>query len=83
MCPRCRPCQSMLILFDNGTPAPLRHSLKGHVVVEAIDRANADPAVEAIVPPVKLNTVLKPSLPDASVRRPPVMLILVIETPVL
>ena len=28
----------MLILFDNGTPAPLRHALKGHVVVEAIDR---------------------------------------------
>jgi hypothetical protein len=28
----------MLILFDNGTPAPLRHSLKGHVVVEAIER---------------------------------------------
>lgn len=28
----------MLILFDNGTPAPLRHVLKGHAVVEAIDR---------------------------------------------
>lgn len=28
----------MLILFDNGTPAPLRYSLKGHVVVEAIER---------------------------------------------
>ncbi len=28
----------MLILFDNGTPAPLRHALKGHVVVEAIER---------------------------------------------
>jgi hypothetical protein len=28
----------MLILFDNGTPAPLRHFLTGHVVVEAIDR---------------------------------------------
>jgi len=28
----------MLILFDNGTPAPLRYALKGHVVVEAIDR---------------------------------------------
>jgi len=28
----------MLILFDNGTPAPLRHALKDHVVVEAIDR---------------------------------------------
>ncbi|HWE53825.1 MAG TPA: hypothetical protein VG273_28805 [Bryobacteraceae bacterium] len=28
----------MLILFDNGTPAPLRHHLKGHVVVEAIER---------------------------------------------
>lgn len=28
----------MLILFDNGTPAPLRHFLKGHTVVEAIDR---------------------------------------------
>ena len=28
----------MLILFDNGTPAPLRHLLKGHVVVEAIER---------------------------------------------
>lgn len=28
----------MLILFDNGTPAPLKHALKGHIVVEAIDR---------------------------------------------
>jgi hypothetical protein len=28
----------MLILFDNGTPAPLRHPLKGHTVVEAIER---------------------------------------------
>lgn len=28
----------MLILFDNGTPAPLRHALKGHVVVEAMER---------------------------------------------
>jgi hypothetical protein len=28
----------MLILFDNGTPAPLRHELKNHVVVEAIER---------------------------------------------
>jgi len=28
----------MLILFDNGVPAPLRHALKGHVVVEAIER---------------------------------------------
>lgn len=28
----------MLILFDNGTPAPLRYALKGHTVVEAIDR---------------------------------------------
>ncbi|MBV9769785.1 MAG: hypothetical protein JOZ32_09460 [Bryobacterales bacterium] len=28
----------MLILFDNGTPAPLRHVLKGHIVVEAIER---------------------------------------------
>jgi hypothetical protein len=28
----------MLILFDNGTPAPLKHALKGHVVVEAIER---------------------------------------------
>ncbi len=27
----------MLILFDNGTPAPLRYALKGHVVVEAIE----------------------------------------------
>ncbi len=30
--------RSMLILFDNGTPAPLRYALKGHVVVEAIER---------------------------------------------
>jgi hypothetical protein len=29
----------MLILFDNGTPAPVRYALKGHVVVEAIERA--------------------------------------------
>ena len=28
----------MLILFDNGTPAPLRYALKGHVVVEALER---------------------------------------------
>jgi hypothetical protein len=28
----------MLILFDNGTPAPLRYALKGHVVVEASER---------------------------------------------
>jgi hypothetical protein len=28
----------MLILLDNGTPAPLRYALKGHVVVEAIER---------------------------------------------
>jgi hypothetical protein len=28
----------MLILFDNGTPAPLRHALKDHVVVEAMER---------------------------------------------
>jgi hypothetical protein len=28
----------MLILFDNGTPAPLRYALKGHVVMEAIER---------------------------------------------
>jgi hypothetical protein len=28
----------MLILFDNGTPAPLRHVLEGHAVVEAIER---------------------------------------------
>lgn len=28
----------MLILFDNGTPAPLRHELKGHIVVEAVER---------------------------------------------
>jgi hypothetical protein len=28
----------MLILFDNGTPAPLRYALRGHVVVEALER---------------------------------------------
>jgi len=28
----------MLILFDNGTPAPLRYFLKGHIVIEAIER---------------------------------------------
>ena len=28
----------MLILFDNGTPAPLRHAFRDHVVVEAIER---------------------------------------------
>ena len=28
----------MLILFDNGTPAPLRYALCEHVVVEAIER---------------------------------------------
>jgi hypothetical protein len=30
----------MLILFDNGTPAPLRHALHGHVVVEAFERGS-------------------------------------------
>lgn len=34
-----QPNRSMLILFDNGTSAPLRYALKGHVVVvEAIER---------------------------------------------
>jgi hypothetical protein len=28
----------MLILFDYSTPAPLRYALKGHVVVEAVER---------------------------------------------
>jgi len=28
----------MFILFDNGTPAPLRRFLHGHIVVEAIER---------------------------------------------
>jgi hypothetical protein len=28
----------MLILFDNGTPAPLRHALKNHIVIEAFER---------------------------------------------
>ncbi len=28
----------MFILFDNGTPAPLRQFLKGHTVVEALER---------------------------------------------
>lgn len=28
----------MLILFDNGTPAPLRYALEGHTVVEALER---------------------------------------------
>jgi hypothetical protein len=28
----------MLILFDHSTPAPLRHALAGHRVVEAIER---------------------------------------------
>jgi hypothetical protein len=28
----------MLILFDHSTPAPLRHALAGHLVVEAIER---------------------------------------------
>jgi len=28
----------MLVLFDSGTPAPLRSALKGHVIVEAIER---------------------------------------------
>ena len=29
---------SRLILFDHSTPAPLRYALKGHLVVEAIER---------------------------------------------
>src|ERR1039458_7524005 len=28
----------MLILFDHSTPAPLRYALKGHAVVEAVER---------------------------------------------
>jgi hypothetical protein len=28
----------MLILFDHSTPAPLRYALKGHVVIETIER---------------------------------------------
>jgi len=28
----------MLILFNNGPPAPLRYALKSHIVVEAIER---------------------------------------------
>jgi hypothetical protein len=28
----------MLVLFDHSTPAPLRHALKSHVVVDAIER---------------------------------------------
>ena len=28
----------MLILFDHSTPAPLRHALQGHVVVESVER---------------------------------------------
>jgi hypothetical protein len=28
----------MLVLFDHSTPAPLRHALIGHVVVEAVER---------------------------------------------
>jgi hypothetical protein len=28
----------MLILFDHSTPAPLRDALRGHVVVEAVER---------------------------------------------
>jgi hypothetical protein len=28
----------MLVLFDHSTPAPLRFALKGHVIVEAVDR---------------------------------------------
>ena len=28
----------MLVLFDHSTPAPLRDALKGHVVVEVVER---------------------------------------------
>lgn len=28
----------MLVLFDHSTPAPLRHALKAHIVVEAVER---------------------------------------------
>ena len=28
----------MLVLFDHSTPAPLRYALKGHTVVEAVER---------------------------------------------
>ncbi len=36
--PRPTPDWQMLILFDNGTPAPLRYALKGHIVAEAVER---------------------------------------------
>jgi hypothetical protein len=31
------PKRPMRILFDNGTPAPLRDALKGHIVVEQLN----------------------------------------------
>jgi hypothetical protein len=34
-----------VILFDNGTPAPLRYALRGHVVVEAIGARQPKPPV--------------------------------------
>jgi hypothetical protein len=39
----------MLILFDNGTPAPLRYALKGHIVVEAIERGSERTANGALI----------------------------------
>jgi hypothetical protein len=31
----------MLLPFDNGTSAPLRHTLKGHTVVDEVKRMRA------------------------------------------
>ena len=36
--PRCEPRPSMLILFDHGTPRSIARWLKGHTVIEAIER---------------------------------------------
>lgn len=39
----------MLILFNHSPPAPLRYTLKGHVVVEAFERGR-DLLVRKITP---------------------------------
>jgi hypothetical protein len=38
----------MLILFDHSMPAPLRYALKGHVVVEAVERGRRSRRVRGV-----------------------------------
>jgi hypothetical protein len=58
----------MLILFDNGPPAPLRYAPKSHIVVEAIERGwdrlvNGEPI--AVVEPQAFMLDLTSEIDDA------------------